>query len=163
MIVLSAVIGGIILTVATIVIMILCRRSSSSPLKTLKNRDSDLGGIQRTQNGSNKSNQTKTTKSRKKNSPHFRRADDNVEPADTLNGRSTFLKSNVNGFDLGSNHPLISTADGPNEINEQNERGTMAENWTEEVENNATNTQQFSRSNGAYNEFSNNQVCPKGL
>ena len=162
-IVLSAVIGGIILTIAAIVIMILCRRSSSLSLKNSKNRGSGVGGIPRSQNGANGANRTNPANSTNKNSPHFRRTKDITEPSDTLIGESPFLKSNGNGFDLGSNHPLITTGEGPNGITEQNERMMTADNWTEEAETSAIDNQQFDRSNSGYNEFSDNQVYTKIL
>ena len=43
-IILSAVIGGIVLTVAAILIMILCRRSSALSLKAMGNRGAEKGG-----------------------------------------------------------------------------------------------------------------------
>ena len=154
-IVLSAVIGGIILTVAAIVIMILCRRSSSLSLKNLKNRDSNsvLSHQKRENeyNGSNRLNNSKN--SNNKSGLKFKR---NNEPIDGLNGDSPLLKSNGNGFDLGSNHPLISNEDGPND-----ERRLAADHWNAGGEEGGViDNQQFNRSNnGDYHEFSDNQVC----
>ena len=155
-IVLSAVIGGIILTVAVIVIMILCRRSSSLSLKNIKNQDS--GPIlthQKTENdygGSNKLNSTKTANN--KSGAKFKR---NAERIDGLNGNSPLSKPNGNGFDLGSNHPLISNEDGPGD--EQVQKRMAAGNWNGGGDGSIIDNQQFNRSNnGDYHEFSDNQV-----
>ena len=55
-IVLSAVVGGIILTVASIVIMILCRRTTSMSLKSLKNRNSGVTFMHERENEYNGAN-----------------------------------------------------------------------------------------------------------
>ena len=82
--------------------MILCRRTSTLSLKNIKNRDA--GPILTHQkrendyNGSNRINNTKANNN--KSGAKFKR---NHAPIDRLNGDSPLLKSNGNGFDLGSN------------------------------------------------------------
>ena len=154
-IVLSAVIGGIILTVAAIVIMILCRRSSSLSLKNIKKQDQvpNLAHQKRENeyNGSNRLNDMKSVKN--KSGAKFKRN----EPIDGLNGSSPLLKSNGNGFDLGSNHPLISNEDGPND--EQSQKRIINDHWNGGGDGSVIDNQQFNRSNnGDYHEFSDNQV-----
>ena len=164
---LSAVVGGIILTIAAIVIMILCRRSSSlSSLKNLKNRDSPVvSGNQRRQNEYNSTNRKGMANANNKSGPKFKRNNDVTESPDVLSGDSPFLKSNGNGFDLGSNHPLISSEDGPHETNGQSQHRTAHETWNNrgEEETNTIDNQNFNRSNGDYHEFSDNQVKNIGM
>ena len=155
-IVLSAVIGGIILTVAAIVIMILCRRTSTLSLKNIKNRDA--GPILTHQkrendyNGSNRINNTKANNN--KSGAKFKR---NHEPIDGLNGDSPLLKSNGNGFDLGSNHPLITNEDAPSD--EQVQKRMVGDHWNGGGDGSIIDNQHFNRSNnGEYHEFSDNQV-----
>ena len=146
--------------------MILCRRSSSISLKNLKNRDSGASrGPQRGQNeynGGNGSNVRSPTNN--KAGIKFKRNNDNPESADglNLNGDSPFLKSNGNGFDLGSNHPLISNEDGPHDMNEQNQQTLRLapDHWNgREGDDSVIDNQPFNRANGGdYHEFSENQV-----
>ena len=130
--------------------MILCRRSSSLSLKNLKNRDSGIsGGPQRRQNEYNGRNRSNVgNQADNKSGAKFKRNTDNTESADgfNLNGDSPFLKSNGNGFDLGSNHPLISNEDGPHDISEQKQQNLRiaSEHWNRrEGENAAIDNQPF--------------------
>ena len=146
--------------------MILCRRSSSISLKNLKKRDSSVSrGPQIGQNeynGRNRSNIGKPATN--KSGIKFKRNNDNTESADglNLNGDSPFLKSNGNGFDLGSNHPLISNEDGPHDMNEQNQQNLRlpSDDWNgRQGGNSVIDNQPFNRANGGdYHEFSDNQV-----
>ena len=157
-IVLSAVIGGIILTMAAIVIMILCRRSSSLSLKNLNNREGGIGEKQRNQKRANGTNRTNGTNSTNKNGSHLKPGKNVRDSSETLEGESPFLRSNGNGFDLGSNQPLISSAEGHLPLNEPEDRGLNVENWTNGEESNRMDNQQIDRMNSRYNEFSENQV-----
>ena len=152
-------IGGIILTVAAIVIMILCRRSSSLSLKNAKNRDSGpMLTHQKAESDYNSSNRLNSTKSaNNKSGAKFKR---NAERIDGLNGNSPLSKTNGNGFDLGSNHPLISNEDGP--CDEQVQKRMTADHWNGGGDGSIIDNQQFNRSNnGDYHEFSDNQVFDK--
>ena len=139
-------------------------KNEPDTIKNLKNRDSAVPrGPQTGQNeynGRNRSNIGKTANN--KGGIKFKRNNDNTESVDGLNGDSPFLKSNGNGFDLGSNHPLISNEDGPHDIHEHNQQTLRLapDHWNgRERDDSVIDNQPFNRPNGGdYHEFSDNQV-----
>ena len=159
-IVLSAVVGGIILTVASIVIMILCRRTTSMSLKSLKNRNSGVTFMHERENEYNGAKPVANTKSDAKTGSKLKRNKDNKSEIDGFCGNSPNLKSNGIGFDLGSNHPLISNDEGPQDLIGQQQRSRMiGQNWNgEDEETNVIDNQNFEQSNGEYHDFSEGQV-----